>query len=172
MTINKGDIVSGSGSNNQFGILPAGTDGQIPVYDSTTPTGLNVTNKATLQSQTFTSNGTWTAPTGVTVINLSGRGGSGGGAGGGGGGGAGGGVQGGDTDINAQVTTHGGNGGASGANGGNAPSATAVPTGGAGGFGGGGGGGGGLLAVTGSAGGNGSAGTDGVTGQLIIEWVI
>lgn len=44
MTINKGDLQAGSGSNNQFGILPAGTNGQTIVYDDTSPTGLKATS--------------------------------------------------------------------------------------------------------------------------------
>lgn len=39
-TLVKGDILAVTGTANQFGILPAGTNGQAIVYDNTTATGL------------------------------------------------------------------------------------------------------------------------------------
>lgn len=44
MTINKGDILAGTGTLNQFGILPAGSNGQSIVYDNTAATGLKAVN--------------------------------------------------------------------------------------------------------------------------------
>jgi len=43
-TLNKGDMEAGTGILNQFGILPAGADNNVVIYDSTQPTGLNTAN--------------------------------------------------------------------------------------------------------------------------------
>lgn len=43
-TLVKGDILSATGTANQFGVLPAGTNGQSIVYDNTTATGLKTSN--------------------------------------------------------------------------------------------------------------------------------
>lgn len=40
MTINKGDILAGTGTLNQFSALPAGTNGETIVYDSTQANGI------------------------------------------------------------------------------------------------------------------------------------
>lgn len=41
MTINKGDILAGTGTLNQFGVLPAGANNNVLIFDSTQPNGLN-----------------------------------------------------------------------------------------------------------------------------------
>ena len=87
-----GDLIIGNGSNSATR-LAIGTSGQVLTSNGTTASwGAASAAGASLSAQVFTSNGTFTIPTGVTKLKITVVGGGGGGGGGtvGGGGGAGG----------------------------------------------------------------------------------
>jgi len=78
----KGDLITRTASG--YTRLGAGTDGQALLADSAQTTGLRWGSSASLpyyyQVQTFTSSGTWTAPTSVTNVDVLCLGAGGGGA--------------------------------------------------------------------------------------------